>query len=181
MHIFQFLHSLQLIPGYTSSVIHFLSSTQEVIAYWPNQSISRYVKQQRQECGGKEELVNSLDATTVTLNWEGNTIYTQSCGQISQISLHFSRCSVSLVIFLGQWLSSPPNGLGSHPPTLLQNESVVPASLLNIIVSKYMGRHRGPAPLYSYPETDLPSGISSLTSHTLHSFIILLYTLINNY
>ena len=140
MHIFQFLHSLQLIPGYTSSVIHFLSSTQEVIAYWPNQSISRYVKQQRQECGGKEELVNSLDATTVTLNWEGNTIYTQSCGQISQISLHFSRCSVSLVIFLGQWLSSPPNGLGSHPPTLLQNESVVPASLLNIIVSKYMGR-----------------------------------------
>ena len=128
MHIFQFLHSLQLIPGYTSSVIHFLSSTQEVIAYWPNQSISRYVKQQRQECGGKEELVNSLDDTTVTLNQEGNTIYTQNCSQISQISLHVCVLLVVLIYispFLQllclscdlSWPSVPPAppGLGGHP------------------------------------------------------------------
>ena len=25
----------------------------------------------------------------------------------------------------------------------------------------FLNYHRGPAPLYSYPETDLPSGISS--------------------
>ena len=40
--------------------------------------------------------------------------------------------------------------------------------------------HRTPAPLYSYPRKDLPGGISSYTSHILLSFIILLYTLINN-
>ena len=41
--------------------------------------------------------------------------------------------------------------------------------------------HGTPAPLYSYPRKDLPGGISSLTSNIIHSFIVLLYTLINNY
>ena len=29
------------------------------------------------------------------------------------------------------------------------------------ILAHIVAQHRGPAPLYSYPETDLPSGISS--------------------
>ena len=40
---------------------------------------------------------------------------------------------------------------------------------------------RTAATLYSYPRNDLPGGISSKTSHIIHSFNILLYTLINNY
>ena len=73
--------------------------------------------------------------------------------------------------------------LQNQPPTPL-NETVPPfqSNGQSLFFCRCLvDNHRTPAPLYSYPRKDLPGGISSLTSNIIHSFIILLYTLINIY
>ena len=73
--------------------------------------------------------------------------------------------------------------LQNQPPTPL-NDTVLPfqSNGQSLFFCRCLvDNHRTPAPLYSYPRKDLPGGISSLTSNIIHSFIILLYTLINNY